>query len=264
MGVIGAVLAAVLYFIIPTNVPVERQGGWINGTVKSFSVVFRNPQSILCGLIAGLLFIPTTILDMIWGVKFLQEAHKFEYGEAVLRSATVPVGWIIGCPLLGALSDRLGRRKPVIIAGAAVLFACVAWVLYGRPDSVPPYVVGLVMGLASGAAMIPYTVIKEENPRELGHATGVINFVTFALERRETSILPLPRKSRKMRNEPQPTGLGSQGLRCSIAAASSPPDGTVSPAAEKPPSTTSTCPVTKLASSEQRKTAAPATSSARA
>ena len=52
-------------------------------------------------MIAGLLFIPTTIFDMIWGVRYLQEAHGFEYADAVLRSAAVPFGWIIGCPLLG-------------------------------------------------------------------------------------------------------------------------------------------------------------------
>jgi len=182
MSAIGALLAVVLYFMLPRNVPVMRQDDWIGGTAKSLGIVFRNPQSILCGLIAGLLFIPTTILDMTWGVRFLQEAHGFEYGEAVIRSATVPVGWMIGSPLLGVLSDRLGRRRPVIIGGAAVLFLCVAWVLYGRPGSVPSYVVGIVMGLASGAAMLPYTVVKESNPRELGGtATGVINFVIFTL-----------------------------------------------------------------------------------
>ncbi len=79
------------------------------------------PQSIICGLISGLLFIPTTIFDMVWGVRFLQEGHGMSYDVAVLRSAAVPFGWIIGCPLLGWISDRIGRRKPVIIGAAAVL-----------------------------------------------------------------------------------------------------------------------------------------------
>jgi MFS family permease len=36
------------------------------------------------------------------------------------------------------------------------------------------------MGIASGAAMLPYTVIKEANPPEFGGtATGVINFINF-------------------------------------------------------------------------------------
>ncbi len=35
-------------------------------------------------------------------------------------------------------------------------------------------------GIASGAAMLPYTVIKEANPpRVSGTATGVINFLNF-------------------------------------------------------------------------------------
>ena len=34
--------------------------------------VFLNPQSILCGVIAGLIFIPTTIFDMVWGVRYLR------------------------------------------------------------------------------------------------------------------------------------------------------------------------------------------------
>jgi sugar phosphate permease len=131
-------------------------------------------------MIAGLLFIPTTIFDMVWGVRYLQEARGFEYAAAVLRSSSVPFGWIIGCPLLGFNSDRIGRRKPVILAGAIVLLGCLTWILHGPADVFPPYVLGIVAGVASGAAMLPYTVIKEANaPQVSGTATGVVNFLNF-------------------------------------------------------------------------------------
>jgi MFS family permease len=180
MGIAGLAIAALLLFLLPQAKPKEpRAGGWKEAR-DALGAVFRNPQSILCGVIAGLLFIPTGIFDMIWGVRFLQEAHGFDFGAAVMRSATVPCGWIIGCPLLGMISDRLGRRKPVMVAGAVVLMGCLAWILYGPPEILPPYVLGIVTGIASGAAMLPYTVIKEANPPEVsGTATGVVNFVNF-------------------------------------------------------------------------------------
>ena len=180
MAVAGLAIGLLLFFLLPKEERTEQPDNRMKGMTAAFKVVFKNPQSILCGLIAGLLFIPTTIFDMIWGVRFLQEAHGFDYPSAVMRSATVPMGWIIGCPLLGFISDRLGRRKPVIIGGALLLLACMAWILYGPADVFPPYVLGLVAGIASGAAMLPYTVIKEANPPQYGGtATGVINFLNF-------------------------------------------------------------------------------------
>jgi MFS family permease len=180
MGIGGLAISVLLFLFLPKPEPKPPAADGLMGTVRDMKTVFLNPQSILCGIIAGLIFIPTTIFDMVWGVRYLQDARGFDYGTAVMRSAMVPFGWIIGCPLLGFLSDRIGRRKPVIVAGALVLFACLAWILYGPADALPPYVLALIAGVASGAAMLPYTVIKEANPPTVsGTATGVVNFINF-------------------------------------------------------------------------------------
>jgi MFS family permease len=182
MGAVGIAIGAALFFLLPRAQPVKRSPHWIKEAAQALTTVLRNPQSIYCGLIAGLLFLPTTIFGLVWGVRYLEEAHGVDYASAVLRSSTVPLGWIIGAPLLGHLSDRIGRRKPIIAAGAAALLASLAWVLLGPSNVLPPYVLGLWMGIASGAAMIPYTVIKESNPPSLsGTASGVINFLNFTL-----------------------------------------------------------------------------------
>jgi len=182
MGIIGIPIAILLFFLIPKQEKKAKGQGGLGPALRAMGSVFINPQSLLCGLIAGLIFIPTTIFDMVWGVRFLQEGHDVPYEVAVLRSAAVPFGWIIGCPLLGWLTDRIGRRKPVIIGAAIVLLVTLGVMLYGPPGVFPPYSLALVAGVASGAAMIPYTVIKEVNrPEHSGTATGVINFLNFSL-----------------------------------------------------------------------------------
>lgn len=178
-GIGGLVISVLLFTLLPRQEPSGPGGGW-RALLGSLKAVFLNPQSILCGLVSGLLFIPTTILAMTWGVRFLQEARGREYESAVTLAATVPLGWMIGCPLLGFISDRLGRRKPVILAGAAGLLAVLFWVLFGDPAVFRGAPVGILMGIFSGAAMLPYSVIKEANPPHLGgSATGVINFLNF-------------------------------------------------------------------------------------
>src|SRR6476469_4175629 len=90
MGVIGLLVGVLLFFLIPPDEKKAQQGSFLKTTSRAFKTVFSNPQSILCGLISGLLFIPTTIVDMVWGVRYLQEGHGMEYGTAVMRSASVP------------------------------------------------------------------------------------------------------------------------------------------------------------------------------
>jgi len=182
IGVAGFCIAALLLILLPAEGKEQAPKSGGESMISGFVTVFKNPQSIYCGVIAGLLFIPTTIFTMIWGVRYLQEAHGFEYTASVFRSSSISIGWIIGCPLLGFISDRMGRRKPVIIGGALLLFACLIWILFAPPGILPPYTVGLLAGIASGAAMIPYTVIKEANPPHLGGTTtGVITFLNFSL-----------------------------------------------------------------------------------
>src|SRR6476661_7479021 len=56
MGLIGLLLAIALFFLIPNESSVQTGGG-LRPVIAAFATVFKNPQSILCGLIAGLMFI---------------------------------------------------------------------------------------------------------------------------------------------------------------------------------------------------------------
>jgi MFS family permease len=180
-GLVTLVIAAALLVATPKREEPPAKGAvWT--MFAPFKIVLSNPQSYLCGLSAGLLFLPTTVGGMIWGVSFLREGWHVGYTEAVNRASMVPLGWVVGAPLLGYIADHFGRRKPVLFAGIGLMLASALAILYLPANSVPPYLLGFLLGFGSGAAMIPYSIIKEVNPDNVkGSATGAINFLVFVM-----------------------------------------------------------------------------------
>lgn len=181
LGMLVLVTGVLLLVLTPKEPRAPAIGGGISGLLGTYKVVFSNPQSYLCGLVAGLLFAPTTIADMVWGVRFFQSDKLFTYQSAVFAASMVPMGWVFGCPLLGWLADTWHRRKPALAGGIVLMLICAVQLTY-LPALLPAWLTLLVFGIASGAAMIPYSIIKEVNPdRVKGSATGAINFLTFSV-----------------------------------------------------------------------------------
>ena len=181
-GLVGLVLAILLIVITPSNDHAHATEKLsVAKLLIPYKIVLSNPQSYLCGLIAGLFFIPTTIGSLTWGVAFLQHDLHLPFRDAVTTASLVPLGWVFGCPLLGWISDRIGLRKPVLFLGGAVLIGAFLQFAFA-PAFLPPSISLFIAGVASGAAMIPYTIIKEANPDWVkGSATGTINFLNFGV-----------------------------------------------------------------------------------
>jgi MFS family permease len=186
-GVVTLLIAVAMYVVTPREKQsvapqsaASQAGLW--SAFAPYKIVLTNPQSYLCGLIGGLLFLPTTVGAMTWGVSFLEHGWHVDYTQAVDRAAAVALGWVFGCPILGYIADRIGRRKPVVFAGSALMLVATLAIYYLPPETLPPYVLALVLGFGSGAAMIPYSTIKEVNPDHAkGSATGAMNFMVFVL-----------------------------------------------------------------------------------
>jgi MFS family permease len=182
VGVICLMLCVTQFLVTPAEHHVKAQERADSShLLEPYKIVFANVQSYLCGLVSGLLFAPTTVFIMVWGIVFFQQDRGESYQHATLISSMAPLGWVVGCPLLGWLADVVGRRKPVLIGGCLIMMMSLAQMLF-MPGLWPAYISMLLMGVGSGAAMIPYSIIKEVNPDKVkGSATGAINFITFGV-----------------------------------------------------------------------------------
>ena len=182
-AIVGFALALMTWLVMPHDEgdsPSHHGPISVASLVAPFKVVLGNPQSWLAGIVGGLLFVPTTIGALVWATAFLTEGEHVPMADAASVASIVPIGWVIGCPLLGYISDRIGRRKPVLIGGGLIMLVAGLVAVYVSGDIETRYAAALVLGVASGAAMIPFSMIKEANPSEVkGTAAGVMNFLVF-------------------------------------------------------------------------------------
>ena len=182
-GVAGFVLAVITFFVMPRekgDSPSHHGALSLSALIKPFKVVLGNLQSWLAGIVGGLLFLPTTIGALVWATSFLHAGQHMSMAAAATQASMVPIGWVIGCPLLGYIADKIGRRKPVLIVGALIMLAAGLTAIFVPYGVLPPFSVALVLGIASGAAMIPFSMMKEANPPQVkGTAAGVMNFLVF-------------------------------------------------------------------------------------
>ncbi|MGP1676081.1 MAG: MFS transporter [Burkholderiales bacterium] len=128
-------------------------------------------------LISGAVSGPTLTFGGLWGVPFLSTHYGLTTSQASMITSLLLVCWAVAGPIVGALSDRLRRRKPLYALGAVLAAAgwCFALLVPNLPLAL---LVGLLAftGCASSAVMVGFAIAKESSPAALaGTAGGIAN-----------------------------------------------------------------------------------------
>lgn len=195
MSLLFLVLAYLIYRIIrdhprQTLAQYDAKNNTGLSLQESLFIVMKNPQSWWNALAIGLIYAPTAALGELWGVAFLQYGHGFNHHVAAFANSLIFVGWAIGGPIAGWLSDRLGLRKPLMMASAFCGLVLISILIY-VPDISPglAYLLLFVHGFTNIGVAISYAVATEINPRQV---TGVsVAFANMASIMIGSSLQPL-------------------------------------------------------------------------
>lgn len=117
----------------------------------------------------------------LWAVPWLVEVHSMSRVAASQHASLELVGFAVGGLVWGAASDRLGRRKPLFVAGALVHAALWLPLIAGMSIAPPTsHALCLVIGLSGAGLTMSWSCAKEVNaPQSAGMATGVVNLAIF-------------------------------------------------------------------------------------
>ena len=141
--------------------------------------VLAEPETWLLGFLLFFVFGGNFAVLGLWGVPFLVDVYDISVAAASTYVLLGNVGFVVGSPAFGALSDRLERRTGLIVA-AALVFTAAQVVLIAAP---PLPVVGGVLFLAlfaNGGVALAFTVAKERHrPAVGGTVTGVVNSIGY-------------------------------------------------------------------------------------
>jgi predicted MFS family arabinose efflux permease len=156
---LAILLAAALRLRDPPHTPDSSGGALLATLAEPLRRVAGSPQAWLLGLVCMLFYMPVTVYSMLWGESELKTDHGFGDILAEALATSVLVGVAAGNAAAGWLSDRLDRRRPLIVAGTVLANAAFAAAIY-LPIESPALIAAALFaaGFFVGAQILVYAI----------------------------------------------------------------------------------------------------------
>lgn len=190
LGFFGVGLALIIYLFVRDAPPSADDGKQKQPeAVQPWSDVWRGLKRAASlwntwkiAFVAGSMSGPMLVLGGLWGVPYFMQAYGLARPEAAYLVSLLLFGWAVGAPASGWLSDRLQRRKLLMIGGSIAMTASLGAIAF---LPVPPLVVSTVLFVIvgfAGAFIVPcFALVRETSDPDIGGSvSGIVNGMTVA------------------------------------------------------------------------------------
>jgi MFS family permease len=148
---------------------------------EGLGLVARNPATWPCFWFGFGMSGSYMTFVSLWAVPYFVHGYGMSAIEATQHTSVMLICLALSQGVIGALSDVIGRRRPLIVASALTYFACwVAWLAGAAALPGVSYAVSAVMGLSVCGMTLSWACTKELNPsRYSGIAISLVNTSGF-------------------------------------------------------------------------------------
>ncbi|OYV47032.1 MAG: hypothetical protein B7X06_03265 [Verrucomicrobia bacterium 21-51-4] len=189
-GFFGIAVAVALYLVIPAHPAWEiaRRESYLRENqshhfLSALKAVFLNPQTWMIGFIACALYMPLAVFGDLWGVEYIQAITHESPTAAAGAVSMLYVGWLIGGPTWGLVSDRIRqRRKPMMLACLATAISIGVLLSFSYLPIEVMYGLLLLIGICSSVQVVAFVANVEISPGySRGSALAITNMIVMFL-----------------------------------------------------------------------------------
>lgn len=150
-------------------------------SLQELAIILSNPQIWIIGLIGCFIYLPTTAFGELWGIPYLEHARHLSPLGSAFGIFLLFLGFTIGAPIMGWLSDRFKTRKKLLLV-ASIFSTILASILIFVDDLSIQQIdsVLFVLGFMYSAQALVFAVGREISPPAAsGTAIAVTNMIVM-------------------------------------------------------------------------------------
>ena len=174
---VAILLSLLLFFLVPRRSAAQLHVEGQPKILEGLKLVAGNRQTWICAIIGFGMSASMLGFGGLWSVPWLTIVHGYSTVEAAGIASMIFVGWGIFSPIVGWLSDKSGRRNPIITLGSLVCLSAFAVLIYYTPNSTALIMLLIFLTGAGGSAMTAgFSSVRELNhPSFSSTALGLMN-----------------------------------------------------------------------------------------
>jgi MFS family permease len=158
----GVLTLIILVFVRDNKEYLSQHHVSLSSFFKEVMTVIVSYKVWIVGMVGALLYTSLSVFGELWGQSYLEQAHHLSKMQSAQTISMLFIGWAVGAPLSGYLSDKFAQRIIPLMIGAIGGLLSIASILYLPNLSYTSLkVLILAFGLFTSTEILVFAMAKE-------------------------------------------------------------------------------------------------------